>query len=309
MPCIVPIRMGVPIPWRRLSLLGVSLLALVGAGADVVVSDASGARKTTAVQLVTRDAIVATGRAFDLDLRCPGSALSCEGKITVRELRPVAKPAADTATGAARKKRRKLVLARGEAVLDGGVATVVELTLSKKGFKRVRRHGPLVARVVMTGRDATGRKVRLRRKVRLGVPVRVKPSLLVGIADDRIQGTPDRTAQTIRDLGLRSVRVLFLWQPGQSALAPAQTATLAGIVSSAPDLRIVLSARSRTGSETPTSAAERDAYCSFVGDVATRFPSINDFATLRDGAWHRATTQRCSPVAGMCFTAFVRMPT
>ena len=130
----------------------------------------------------------------------------------------------------------------------------------------------------MTGRDATGRKVRLRRKVRLGVPVRVKPSLLVGIADDRIQGTPDRTAQTIRDLGLRSVRVLFLWQPGQSALAPAQTATLAGIVSSAPDLRIVLSVRSRTGSETPTSAAERDAYCSFVGDVATRFPSINDFA-------------------------------
>lgn len=270
--------MGVSVSWRHASPLGLLLLALAVFGAGALASDASAARKPTSVQLVTRDAIVASGRTFDLELRCPGSARACEGKVTVRELRPVVRPAGATP----RKKRRRLVLARGEAALEGGAVTTVSLQLTKKGFKRIRRHGPFVARVVMGGRDATGRRVRLKRKIRIGVPVREKPSLLVGIADDRIQGAPVETSRIMRDLGARGVRVLLLWTPGQSALVPAQIATLTGVVAAATDLRVVLTGRSRTGSEAPKTAGARASYCSFLADAAARFPQISDFSVWQE---------------------------
>ncbi|MGI9657403.1 MAG: hypothetical protein ACR2OD_00735, partial [Gaiellaceae bacterium] len=258
-------------------------LAVAVVVAALLASDASTARQPTAVQLVTRDAIVATGRHFELELRCPGSARSCRGKVTVREVRP----AATETTSATKRKRASRALARGVAKLEGGIATAVRLKLTKKGFKRVRRRGPLVARVVMSGRDATGRRVRLRRNIRIGVPVREKPSLLLGVADDRIQGAPDRTADVIRGLGLGAVRILLLWQPGQANLSPAQAATVAGVVSSAPDLRVMLTTRSRLGTDAPTSAADREAYCSFVADAATRFPAIVDF-----GIWLEPNKQQ-----------------
>ena len=283
MPCNLPTCMGVSIPWRRSSPLGLLLLAAAVVAAALLACDASAARKPTAVQLVTRDAIVATGRGFELELRCPGSARSCEGSVTVRELRPVAQRASATPT----RKRRTRALARGEATLEGGIATAVRLELTKKAFKRVRRRGPLVARVVMNGRDATGRRVQLRRNVRIGVPARAKPSLLLGVAGDRIQGAPDRTADVIRGLGLQAVRISLLWQPGQATLSAAQAATVAGVVSSARDLRVVLTARSRAGSDAPTSASDREAYCSFVGDIAARFPEIADF-----GIWLEPNKQQ-----------------
>ena len=279
MPASVGACMGGRTPRRRSSSLGFVLLGLVFAGAIAVADNASAARAPTAVALVTRDAIVTSGRDFELELRCPGSARTCEGRVTLRELRPVAKPSA-TARKAAKRKRRKLRLARGEVSLRGGVSTTVGLRLSKKAFKRVRRRGPLVARVVMSGRDATGRRVRLKRKVRIGVPARERPSLLLGVADDRIEDAPAPTGDLIRGLGLGAVRIVVLWEQGQSMLSASQAAMLAGVVSSAPDMRIVLASRSRSGAAAPRTDAERAAYCSFLADAAVRFPAIRDF-----GVW------------------------
>lgn len=253
------------------------MLAIAVLGALALAADASGTRKPTAVELVTRDAIVTSGRGFELELRCPGSARSCKGQVTLKELRPARRESVSTSTRAV-KKRRRLRLARTEATLPGGISTVVGMQLTKRAFKRVRRHGPLVARVVMRGRDATGRRVRLSRKLRIGVPARERPSLLVGIADDRIQGDPAGTAQALRDLNVGAARVTLLWEPGQVVLTPAQVAMLAGVIGSAPDLRIVISSRARVGRDAPTGGAGRNAYCGFLGDVATRFPAIRDFA-------------------------------
>lgn len=274
--------------WRRLSPLQALavLLALFGLGSFV--ADADAARPPTAVSLVTRDAIVTSGRSFELELRCPGSARRCEGAATVRELRPLARtPSAPSGTSARRKTKKKLVLARGEVALDGGISTTVRLELTQKGFKRVRRHGPILARVVLRGRDATGRRVRLNRKVRIGVPVRQAPSLLVGVADDRIQGAPGTTADEARSLGVGAVRVLFLWERGQTTLSAAQAATLAGIVASAPNIRIVFASRSRSGTDAPLNETERAAYCAFLGDTAARFPQISDF-----GVWLEPNKQQ-----------------
>ena len=117
--------------------------------------------------------------------------------------------------------------------------------------------------------------------------MREKPSLLVGIADDRIQGSPPETAQTLRELNVGAARVMLLWEPSQSALSTAQIATLSGILSAAPDLRMLVSSRARAGSAAPSSDAERNAYCSFLGDVATRFTAIRDF-----GIWPEPSKQQ-----------------
>ena len=266
-------------------MLGFILLAL-SAVAFGLAADASGARQPTAVLLETRDVLVATGRTFELVLRCPGSARSCDGRVAVRELRPLSALPSTQAVGE-KPKRRKRLIAKGDATLDGGIATTLTLKLTKKGFKRVRRHGPLVAQVVMSGRDATGRRVRLKRTLRIAVPPRQRGSLLLGVADDRIQGEPAKNAQVIRGLGLGAVRVLLLWQPGQAALSQPQIDRLSGVVNAAPDLRVMVTARSITGAGAPTSAAERNTYCSFVGDLATRFPAIRDF-----GIWLEPNKQR-----------------
>ena len=91
----------------------------------------------------------------------------------------------------------------------------------------------------------------------------------------------------IRDLGLGAVRMLFHWRPGQSTLGPVQTAILAGVVGAAPDLRVLVTTRAQASSDAPSSASERSAYCSFLGDIAARFPEIKDF-----GIWLEPNKQR-----------------
>ena len=272
-------------------MLGLILVALCAAGTELV-ADASGARKpsnarkATTVQLKTRDAVVATGRTFELALRCPGSARSCDGHVAVRELRPLAaQPIAGVINGVF--KSPKPLLATSKATLDGGIETTVSLELTRNAFARVRTRGPLSAQVVMSGRDATGRRVRLKRTINIAVPSREKEPLLLGVVDDRIQGAPGATADVIRDLGLGAVRVHLIWQPGQGTLSPAQIVRLGGVVNAAPDLRVVVTTRSHESSDAPTSRAARDTYCSFVGDLATRFPEIRDF-----GIWLEPNKQK-----------------
>jgi len=129
------------------SPLGLLIVSAAFLATVVLTADASGARKPTATTLLTRDAVVNSDRSFELEIRCPGSARTCAGKLVVRELRPLNAPVTNKSSSAPAKKvrKKKLVLARGEATLAGGVSTSVGLELTKKGFKRVRRRGPIVA--------------------------------------------------------------------------------------------------------------------------------------------------------------------
>ena len=285
-----------------MSPLGLLIVAAAVLATAALAADASGARKPTAAKLLTRDAVVNSGRSFELEIRCPGSARTCAGKLVVRELRALNAPVTTKSSSAPAKKapKKKLVLARGEATLAGGISTSVGLELTKKGFKRVRRRGPILARVVMRGRDATGRSVRLNRKIRIAVPVRQKPSLVVGVADDRIQGAPQESSAQIRGLNAGAVRIMFLWEPGQAALSASQVAMLAGIVGATPDLRVILSSRARSEASAPLTDADRSAYCSFLGDAAApvshRSPTLASGSSPTSNSSGRpSTTHRVDP--------------
>jgi len=128
---------------------------------------------------------------------------------------------------------------------------------------------------------------RCNRKVRIAVAAQQKPSLVVGVADDRIQGAPQESSAQIRALNAGATRIMLLWESGQAALSAGQAATLAGIVGATPDIRVILSSRSRSGVGAPLTDADRSAYCSFLGDAAVRFPQISDF-----GVWIEPNKQQ-----------------
>jgi hypothetical protein len=99
------------------------------------------------------------------------------------------------------------------------------------------------------------------------------PGLMVGATEDMFKLQPDLAGAYAQDLGLRGTRISLRWQPGQTAVAPADVAQIRGALTSG--VRIILSVYG-TGDAAPQDDASREAYCSFVRDALVQVPAIND---------------------------------
>jgi len=98
--------------------------------------------------------------------------------------------------------------------------------------------------------------------------------MFVGVSDDAFEWNTAPMASTARDLGLRAIRVSLTWESGENGLSLADRGALSNVVNGDPGMRIVLSAFNQ--GDPPLTDADRQAYCSYVGDAITRFPQIND---------------------------------
>jgi hypothetical protein len=99
--------------------------------------------------------------------------------------------------------------------------------------------------------------------------------LVVGVTDDAFLWQPTASLAVARDLGLQAFRVALPWSPGESALAPEQTARFDALVPAAVGLRVVVTVYGRALSAPRTDAA-RDDYCSYVRDLLVRYPTVDD---------------------------------
>lgn len=111
----------------------------------------------------------------------------------------------------------------------------------------------------------------------LGVarPAAAAPGMLVGAREDGLKWTTAETSAVARDLGLRALGITLGWQPGQIDLTPYDAGVLNRAVVGASGVRVVVAIFSGS-TRSPTYAAERENYCTYVGRLITRFPQIND---------------------------------
>jgi hypothetical protein len=115
----------------------------------------------------------------------------------------------------------------------------------------------------------------------LAGPAAAGRGLLIGVADDSLKWNERPQAQNAlgyaRDLGLRAVRVTVPWQPGETRLPVDQRAPVDRMILATwgRGLRVVLAVYGRAN-DAPQDAADRDAYCTFVGSLLRRYPGVSD---------------------------------
>ena len=106
-------------------------------------------------------------------------------------------------------------------------------------------------------------------------PAGAEPGLLIGARDDGLKWSTGPTVAVARDLGLRALGITLGWQPGQIDLAPLDAMLLNQVVVQGAGIRIVVSVFSPHG-EAPLDERARSEYCTYVGNLITRYPQIND---------------------------------
>jgi hypothetical protein len=110
----------------------------------------------------------------------------------------------------------------------------------------------------------------------VGVPAAAaQPGLFVGITDDAFIDHPSTLVPDARDLGLGGFRVSLTWSPGQTQLSGADLASLKNLIGTAGGMRIAVTVYGRAAAA-PVDGAGREAYCSYVRDLATHYPSVID---------------------------------
>jgi chitodextrinase len=80
------------------------------------------------------------------------------------------------------------------------------------------------------------------------------------------------------DLGAGAFRITLMWSPGQTQLLDADVAKLDRATAATGGLRLVLSVHATAGSKAPVDSAGRDAYCTYVRNVLSRYAAIRDVA-------------------------------
>jgi hypothetical protein len=103
-------------------------------------------------------------------------------------------------------------------------------------------------------------------------------NLLLGVDDDqgRWMGMAGALTPIYRELGVRSVRTTIQWKPGQTSLSTANRIELDRVGVATWGLRLVIVVDGPADSP-PADAGSRSQYCSFVGSLARRYSTINDF--------------------------------
>lgn len=107
---------------------------------------------------------------------------------------------------------------------------------------------------------------------------RAAPDLLVGVTEDALKFEPQDTYDDARRLGVDAIRITLLWRPGLTAPTPEQALELERATGGPSTVTIVLSVFGERAVYAPTSEDRRDEYCSFLGEIAVRFPRIRHFA-------------------------------
>ena len=102
-----------------------------------------------------------------------------------------------------------------------------------------------------------------------------QPGLLVGITDSRFLTTPAATMGAAQALGLGAVHVFLAWHPGETQLDASELSSLNRTVAASAGMRIVVTIDGRAV-DAPTTGDGRSAYCSAVGDLVARHPTIDD---------------------------------
>ena len=108
-----------------------------------------------------------------------------------------------------------------------------------------------------------------------GPAAAAQPGLFVGITDDAFADHPNTLVPDARDLGLGGFRVSLTWSPGQTQVSNADLASLKNLVAAAGGIRVVVTVYGRAAAA-PVDGAGREAYCSYVRDLVTHYPAIND---------------------------------
>jgi hypothetical protein len=100
--------------------------------------------------------------------------------------------------------------------------------------------------------------------------------MFVGASGNLLRWDPDAATALARQLGIGVYRISLLWSPGATQVVGDDAIQLRQAVWAAADDRIVVSVYSANGADAPKTAAARGTYCSYLADLITRFPQIND---------------------------------
>jgi len=100
----------------------------------------------------------------------------------------------------------------------------------------------------------------------------------VGFSEDLPKEIGANAVTPAADVGARSFRITLMWNPGQTQLTAADTTKLDRAIGATSAMRVVLAVYADAGSKAPQDAAGRDAYCTYVRSVLTRYPSVRDVA-------------------------------
>jgi fibronectin type 3 domain-containing protein len=98
----------------------------------------------------------------------------------------------------------------------------------------------------------------------------------VGFTEDLIKSAGSSAVRPATDLGASAFRVTLMWEPGQTQPSSSQVDDLNRATGATGGLRLALAVYADAGSKAPLDGRGRDAYCAYVRNVLTRYPSIRD---------------------------------
>jgi hypothetical protein len=110
----------------------------------------------------------------------------------------------------------------------------------------------------------------------LASPAAADPHLFVGVDDNTFLANPATALPIAQDLGMTAVRVNITWAPGQTTISLPIASQLQRLVTTSPGMRIVVSVNGIHPLLVPLSASARDQYCTYLGSILTKVPTIND---------------------------------
>ena len=100
--------------------------------------------------------------------------------------------------------------------------------------------------------------------------------MFVGFTDDLPKEIGAAAVAPATDLGAGAFRITLMWSPGQTQLLDADAAKLDRATAATAGLRLVLAVHATAGFKAPVDAAGRDAYCTYVRNVLSRYATIRD---------------------------------
>jgi hypothetical protein len=102
--------------------------------------------------------------------------------------------------------------------------------------------------------------------------------LVVGVVDDTARSQPGSFLDEVRDSGLDAVAVTSIWEPGLSAPAADEEATLRAVATAAAerDLRLFVAVYQQGSATTPLTAAARREFASYTAALVRSLPPLQD---------------------------------
>ncbi len=101
-------------------------------------------------------------------------------------------------------------------------------------------------------------------------------AFFVGFTDDLVKNEGAAAVGPAWDLGAKAFRITLMWEPGQTQPDSAELGDLDRATRAASGLKLVLAVYATAGLKAPLDSTARDAYCTYVRNVLSRYPSIRD---------------------------------